>query len=147
MINLLEQILSKITLWPWALLAVFLFVLFFPRKASYLVAFGIAAAVAYGFITQGETYEAWLLGFFTSNPIGIRIFELANAGYTSASYTEDSSLNTAEVAFTSGVYMMLQITVVGLIFGGVSSARSYVKTSIRSIGSRPLDPKRKIPMI
>lgn len=131
----IDTVLLYFSKYPPVLLALYVFTLFFPRKASYFYAFVLAAVVSHGFVNFDSRFEESIHTWLTTSNTGALLYSLFE--YDS----REGALDAAERAFSAGLYLMLKASAVLIIVAVPFAAKARVKEAIANIGRRPLKDK------
>jgi len=141
--NTLDRVLIHFAEYPAVLLALYVFTLFYPRKASYFYSAILGALVVYGLYNFNARFEERLLHWITTSEIGTWFYSFfSNEASTEVLHTATPLARaemaySAEAAFTAGLYFMLKVGVALIIVFVPFAAKTRVKEAIGNIGRRP----------
>lgn len=138
---ILNSVLPAFAKYPVILIAMYVLTLFYPRVASYFYSTILGLLVVYGIWHFDDQFEDGIHLWLTSTDFGAWFYSFfEQSRYEDALHRYDryeDTRDSAEVAFSQGVYFMLKVVAAATLIGVPFAARARVKEAIGNIGRRP----------
>jgi len=138
---ILDRVLPAFAEYPVVLLVLYVLTLFYPRVASYFYGTILGLLVIYGLYHFDDQFETDLHNWLTTTDIGAWFYSFfEQSRYQEALLSNDrfeDTRDSAEVAFTAGIYFMLKVCAALTLIGVPFAAKTRVKEAIGNIGRRP----------
>ena len=138
---ILERVLPHFAEYPVVLLLLYVLTLFYPRVASYFYGAILGLLVVYGLYHFDDQFERSIHAWLTTSDLGAWFYSFFEENQYRESLQSNANTDglrdTAEVAFTAGIYFMAKVGILLTLIGVPFAAKTRVKEAIGNIGRRP----------